>query len=81
MVGNPKLATAEKAKRPTAAFLKYITLVHDEILEAYPAGSVPDPELTTLRSRKELEPFLREPLSEGWKSVYEIPRIGVFEKL
>ena len=81
VVGNPKLATAEKAKRPTAAFLKYITLVHDEILEAYPAGSVPDPELTTLRSRKELEPFLREPLSEGWKSVYEIPRIGVFEKL
>ena len=81
VVGNPKLATAEKAKRPAAAFLKYITLVHDEILNTYPAGTVPDPELVCMRSRKELEPYLKEPLSEGWKSVYELPRIGVFEKL
>lgn len=81
VVGNPRLAEAGKAKRPAAAFLKYMTLVHDEILEAYPAGTVPDPELMTLRTRADLEPFLREPLSEGWKSVYELPRIGVFEKL
>ena len=42
---------------------------------------MPDPELMTLRTREELAPFLKEPLSEGWKSVYELPRIGVFEKL
>ena len=24
----------------------------------------------------EMEPYLREPLSKGWKSVYGLPRIG-----
>lgn len=81
VVGNPKLATARKAKRPTAAILKYLTLVHDEILEAFPAGTVPPVEEMTLRTEAEMEPYLREPLSEGWKSVYGIPRIGAFEKL
>jgi creatinine amidohydrolase len=30
----------------------------------------------TLRSEAEMEPYLREPLSEGWKPVYGLPRIG-----
>ena len=81
VVGKPSLATAEKAKRPIAAILKYLTLVHDQILEAFPAGTVPPVEKTTLRTEKEMEPFLREPLSEGWKSVYELPPMGVFTKL
>lgn len=81
VVGNPRLATAKKAKRATAAILKYLTLVHDEILEAYPAGKVPPVEKTTLRSEEEMAPYLKEPLSEGWKSVYGIPKIGVFDKL
>ena len=81
VVGNPKLATAQKAKRPVAATLKFLTLVHDEIRSAFPPGEVPPVEMTTLRSAKELEPFLREPMSEGWKSVDELPRIGIFEHL
>lgn len=81
VVGNPKLATAEKAKRPIAAILKYLTLVHDEILEAFPAGKVPPVEKITLRTEEEMKPFLQEPLSEGWKSVDELPRIGIFERL
>ena len=81
VVGKPSLATAEKGKRPIAAILKYLTLVHDQILEAFPAGEVPPVEKTTLRTEKEMEPFLREPLSKGWKSVYELPPMGVFTKL
>ena len=81
VVGFPSKGTAEKAKRPIAAILKYLTLLHDEILEAYPAGKVPPVELTTLRKEKDMEPFLREPLSEGWKSVDELPRIGITERL
>ena len=38
VVGKPTRATAQKAKRPIAAILKYLTLVHDEILENYPSG-------------------------------------------
>ena len=76
VVGKAKSATAEKAKRPMAAILKYLTLLNDQLLEAFPAGKVPKVEEVTLRTSQDMEPFLREPLSPGWKSVYAIPRIG-----
>lgn len=76
VVGKPTRATAQKAKRPMAAILRYLTMVHDHILEAFPAGAVPPVEEVTLRTEEEMEPFLREPLSEGWKTVYALPRIG-----
>lgn len=76
VVGKPSLATAAKAKRPIAAILKYITLVVDEILEAFPPGELPPVEGITLRTAEEMEPYLKEPSSPGWKSVYEVPRIG-----
>jgi creatinine amidohydrolase/Fe(II)-dependent formamide hydrolase-like protein len=76
VVGKPSLSTARKAKRPIAAILKYLTLVNDQILEAFPPGKVPPVEETTLRTVQEMEPFLKEPLSKGWKSVYELPKIG-----
>jgi len=81
VVGKPSLSTARKAKRPIAAILRYLTLVVDQILEAFPAGTVPAVEKVTLRSAKEMEPFLKEPFSDGWKSVYELPHIGPFHKL
>jgi len=81
VVGKPSLADPRKAKRPIAAILTYLTLVIDQILEAFPPGTVPPVEKVTLRTEKEMEPFLKEPLSPGWKSVYELPMIGVFHKL
>ncbi len=80
VVGSPSKATAGKAKRPIAAILKYLTLVNNDILEAFPPGTVPPPEKVSLRDPKELEPFLKEPFSEGWKSVYELPYMGPFNK-
>ncbi|MFQ6057329.1 MAG: 3-dehydro-scyllo-inosose hydrolase [Anaerolineae bacterium] len=76
VVGKATRASAEKAKRPLAAILRYLTLVNDEILEAFPPGKVPPVEMTTLRTAEEMEPFLREPLSPGWRPVYALPRIG-----
>lgn len=81
VVGMPSLGSAQKAKRPIAAILKYLTLLNDQILEAFPPGTVPPVEKITLRSEEEMKPFLKEPLSDGWKSVDELPRIGVFNKL
>ncbi len=77
VVGLSTHATAEKAKRPLAAILRYLTLVNDQILAAFPAGTVPPVEEVTLRSAAEMEPYLREPLSPGWKSVYSLPKIGI----
>ena len=76
VVGLATHADKEKAKRPIVAILKYLTLLNDEILNALPPGKVPPVEKITLRTEKEMEPYLREPLSEGWKSVYSLPRIG-----
>jgi creatinine amidohydrolase len=80
VVGKPSLSRPEKAKRPIAAILTYLTLMVDQILEAFPAGTVPPPDKVTLRDPKELEPFLKEPFSPGWKSVYELPHVGPFHK-
>ncbi|GAB4568674.1 MAG: 3-dehydro-scyllo-inosose hydrolase [Anaerolineae bacterium] len=76
VVGKARSASAEKAKRPMAAILRYLTLVNDEILAAFPPGTVPPVEEVTLRTAEEMEPFLREPLSPGWRPVYALPQIG-----
>ncbi len=76
VVGKATRGAAEKAKRPVAAILRYLTLLNDHILEAFPPGTVPPVEEVTLRTAEEMEPYLREPLSPGWKPVYALPRIG-----
>jgi creatinine amidohydrolase/Fe(II)-dependent formamide hydrolase-like protein len=76
VVGKARDGAANKAKRPLAAILKYLTLWNDDILAAFPPGMVPPVDEVTLRSTEEMEPYLREPLSPGWKTVYSIPRIG-----
>lgn len=81
VVGTPSVATAEKAKRPIAAICEYLVYSVYEILEAFPPGEVPPIEELTFRTKEEMAPYLKEPMSEGWKSVHEMPRIGIFNKL
>ena len=77
VVGRPTIGTAEKAKRTIAAILSYLTLVHDEIHEAYPSGKVPPIENTTMRTTKEMEPYMKEPFTEGWRPIYSINKMGL----
>ncbi|HWQ78362.1 MAG TPA: 3-dehydro-scyllo-inosose hydrolase [Anaerovoracaceae bacterium] len=81
VVGYPSRGTADKARRPVAAILKYLTLMIDEIREAFPPGEVPPCNKFSFRSQEEIDACLKEPLSDGWKSVHELYKIGVFEKL
>jgi creatinine amidohydrolase len=74
--GSAAEGAAYKAKRPLAGILRYLTLLHDDILETFPAGTMLPVEEVTLRTAEEMEPYLREPQSEGWKSVYALPKIG-----
>lgn len=76
VVGAAKKGDPRKAKRPLAAILRYLTLVQDEILAKFPPGTVPPVEMMSFRDPKELEPYLKEPLSPGWKPVYALPFIG-----
>jgi len=78
VVGLQTLSDEIKAKRPVVAMCKLMVELVDNILEMYPSGVVPPVEETTLRTEEEMEPYLREPLSEGWKSVYTLPMRGPF---
>ena len=69
-------ADPQKGKRPVVAFVKYLTMVCDDILTTFPAGTTPPVEEFTFRSAKDMEPFLREPLSPGWRPVHALPYIG-----
>lgn len=81
VIGTPTKATARKAKRPIAAILKYLTLTIDHILEAFPSGKVPPVEKVTLRTKEEMEPYPKEPLSKGWRPVYDLPHRVLFVSL
>jgi len=76
VVGLAKHGEAWKAKRPVAAICRYLTLLHDHLRAAFPPGTVPPVEKTTLRTEAEMAPYLQEPQSPGWKSVYCLPRLG-----
>ncbi len=78
VVGFPSRGDPRKVKRAILAICEYLHYMVEDILKAYPAGTVPDPSKFSLRDPKEIAPCLKEPLSEGWKSVHELYRIGTF---
>ena len=77
VVGRPTIGKAEKAKRTIAAVLTYLTLVHDELFEAFPSGKLPPIEKTTMRTEEEMVPYLKEPFTPGWRPIYAIRKMGL----
>ncbi len=77
VVGYPSRGDAYKAKRPLLAICRYIVKMIDDILADFPAGTIPIDGFT-YRDRDEVEACLKEPLTEGWKSIHELKRIGIF---
>jgi 3-dehydro-scyllo-inosose hydrolase len=77
VVGRPTIGTAKKAKRVIAAICSYLALINDEIITTFPSGTVPPIEKTTMRTAKEMEPYLKEPFTEGWRPIYAIPKMGL----
>ncbi len=78
VVGHAADAEAWKAKRPLAAILRYLTLYIKDVMDAFPPGKLPPVEEVTLRKKEEIEPFIKEPMSEGWRPVYALPAIGQY---
>ncbi len=77
IVGKATLADAKKAKRAVAFILRYLTMLIEHILEAFPPGKVPPVEEVTFRTREEMEPYLKMPWEKGWKPVYGlVKRLG-----
>ena len=70
-VGSPTLADPKKAKEGLEVLLDYLVKLHDDILEAFPPGKLPEAKLVTERSEEEINKLLKGPL-DGGISIYSI---------
>jgi len=72
VVGKAKLADVEKARPGVEALLDYLVLLHDDILEKFPVGKLPDASLVSQRfTQEEVDEFIKGPLNGG-KHLYTI---------
>jgi creatinine amidohydrolase len=72
VVGSATLADVEKAREGTEALLDYIVKLHDDILDKFPVGKLPDASLVTQRfTQKEVDELLKGPLNGG-KHLYTV---------
>jgi len=74
VVGRATIAAAEKAKRPVAAALSYLTLLHDDILATFPAGKLPPIEEVTLFKHEEVKGYLKRPGEPGFLNPFRLWR-------
>ena len=72
VLGRATLASAEKAKRPVAAALRYLTLLIEHILETFPPDTVPPIEEVTLFTEKETRGYYKKLGEEGYKNPYRL---------
>jgi creatinine amidohydrolase len=71
VIGNAKLADAEKARVGVERTLDYLEKLVNDILEKYPAGELPPIELMTQRDRKEIEEVIKGP-NKGGRHIYTL---------
>lgn len=74
VVGKATLASAGKAKPAVVGALRYLMLLIDELLEAFPPGTVPPIEEVTLFEETEVAGYLKQPEEDGYKNPYRIWR-------
>jgi len=71
VLGKPSLAKAEKAYPAIEKFCDYVVKLHNDILERFPPGKLPDAKYLTQRDPEEIEALLKGP-SKGGKHIYTI---------
>ena len=72
VVGKATLADEEKARPGVEALLDYLVKLHDDIMERFPPGVLPDVSLVTQRfTQEEVDEYQKGPL-DGGKHLYTI---------
>jgi 3-dehydro-scyllo-inosose hydrolase len=69
VIGKPSLADAKKAVPAVEKTLNYLKKLHDDILDKFPAGKLPDTKYMTQRDKKLIEDILKGP-TNGGKHIY-----------
>jgi len=72
VVGSATLAVADKAMGGLNAILDYLEKLVNDIMEMYPAGTLPPADKLTQRSKEEIEAVLKGPLQPGGKHLYTL---------
>jgi len=71
VLGKAKLADPSKAKKAIENVLNYMVKLHNDIMERFPVGKLPDIKLMTQRDEREVELLLKGPLNGG-KHIYTV---------
>jgi creatinine amidohydrolase len=72
VVGKARLADVGKARPGIEALLEYMVTLHDDIMERFPAGKLPEASLVTQRfTQEEVDELIQGPLNGG-KHLYTI---------
>lgn len=65
VLGKATLADPAKARKAIENVLDYMVKLHDDILERFPVGTLPEGRLMSQRSAEEIEALLKGPLNGG----------------
>ena len=71
VLGKPSLAKAEKAFPAIEAYLDYVVKLHNDVLEKFPAGKLPEAKWMTQRSKEEVEALLKG-VDNGGRHIYTV---------
>ena len=72
VIGDPKRADAEKARKGVEQTLDYLEKLVNDILEKYPAGTLPPIEMMTQRNREDIEAVIKGPNEPGGRHIYTL---------
>ncbi|MDJ0923550.1 MAG: 3-dehydro-scyllo-inosose hydrolase [Acidimicrobiia bacterium] len=71
-VGDATLADPEKARGGVNAILDYLERLVNDIMEKYPAGTLPPIDQLSMRPKEEIEAVIKGPFEEGGRHIYTL---------
>ena len=72
VIGDARMADGKKAKAGVEKTLDYLTKLVNDILEKYPAGTLPPIDMMTQRSREDIEAVIKGPNAPGGRHIYTL---------
>lgn len=72
VIGDASLADPEKARQGVKRTLDYLEKLVNDILEKYPAGTLPPIEMMTQRNREDIEAVIKGPNEPGGRHIYTL---------
>jgi len=72
VIGDATQADPEKARLGIERTLDYLEKLVNDILEKYPAGTLPPIEMMTQRSREDIEAVIKGPNEPGGRHIYTL---------